>query len=69
VLLINAVCSISLSVCLSEIEWPPPFVFVSLRHLLWFFNLKNRCNKLEKKSYYTIFQLSGFSSFDGQWSD
>jgi hypothetical protein len=27
------------------------------------------CNKLEKKSYYTIFQLSGFSSFDGQWSD
>ncbi len=29
----------------------------------------NWCNKLEKKSYYTIFQLSGFSSFDGQWSD
>ena len=29
----------------------------------------NWCNKLEKKSFYTIFQLSGFSSFDGQWQD
>lgn len=25
--------------------------------------------QLEKKSYYAIFQLSGFSSFDGQWTD
>jgi len=29
----------------------------------------NWCNKIEKKSFYTVFQLSGFASFDGQWSD
>lgn len=29
----------------------------------------NWCNKVEKKSYYSIFQLAGFSSFDGQWSE
>jgi len=29
----------------------------------------NWCNKIEKKSFYSIFQLTGFASFDGQWTE
>lgn len=27
----------------------------------------NWCSKIEKKPYYRIFQLAGFTSFDGNW--
>lgn len=49
--------------------------FIHQTHRLFTFCLRNGCllcvgcSKLEKKSFYPIFQLAGFASFDGQWQE